>query len=75
MATTTYNGHIAGSQSKGFFAGLAHAAHNAIETLTLWQRRREQRRYLLSLDDRLLRDIGLSRVEAEVEADKPFWRA
>ena len=75
MATTTYNGHIAGAQSRGFFAGLAHAAHSAFETLALWQRRREQRRYLLSLDDRLLRDIGLSRVEAEVEADKPFWRA
>ena len=75
MATTTYHGHIAGTQSKGFFAGLAHAAHNVIETLTLWQRRREQRRYLLALDDRLLRDIGLSRVQAEVEADKPFWRA
>ena len=74
MATTTYNGHIAGGESKGFFAGLAHAAHGAFKTLTLWQRRREQRRYLLSLDDRLLRDIGLSRVEAEVEADKPFWR-
>ena len=75
MATTTYNGHIAGAQSKGFLAGLAHAAQGVFKTLVLWQRRREQRRYLLSLDDRLLRDIGLSRVEAEVEADKPFWRA
>ncbi len=75
MATTTYNGHIAGAQSKGFLAGLAHAAHSAFLSLALWQRRREQRRYLLSLDDRLLRDIGLTRVEAEIEADKPFWRA
>jgi uncharacterized protein YjiS (DUF1127 family) len=26
------------------------------------------------LDDRLLRDVGLSRAEAEREAHKPFWR-
>jgi uncharacterized protein YjiS (DUF1127 family) len=27
------------------------------------------------LDDRLLRDIGKTQREAEIEAAKPFWRA
>jgi uncharacterized protein YjiS (DUF1127 family) len=41
----------------------------------LWQRRRRGRQQLLALDDHLLRDIGISRLQAEAEADKPFWRA
>ena len=36
--------------------------------------RRCQRRALADLDDRSLRDIGLSRHQAEREAAKPFWR-
>ena len=34
-----------------------------------------QRRALADLDDRLLRDIGLTRRQAEREAAKPFWCA
>lgn len=29
---------------------------------------------LAELDDRLLRDIGVSRAEARRESNKPFWR-
>ena len=29
---------------------------------------------LVELDDRLLRDIGVSRAEARRESNKPFWR-
>ena len=36
--------------------------------------RQRQRDLLATLDDRALRDIGLSREEAQVEASKPFWR-
>ena len=36
--------------------------------------RQRQRHDLAQLDDRMLRDIGLSRVDAEREATKPFWR-
>jgi uncharacterized protein YjiS (DUF1127 family) len=37
-----------------------------------WQRHR-QRRELLGLDDRLLRDIGVSRDDARLEARKRIW--
>jgi uncharacterized protein YjiS (DUF1127 family) len=37
-----------------------------------WQRRRT-RSYLTELDDRMLKDIGVTRVEARREASKPFW--
>jgi uncharacterized protein YjiS (DUF1127 family) len=33
-----------------------------------------QRRALLSLDDAMLKDIGISRVDALQEGRKPFWR-
>ena len=39
-----------------------------------WIERSRQRRALAELDDRLLRDIGLTRAEARVEATQPFWR-
>jgi len=38
-----------------------------------WRRRVHSRGELMSLSDAELRDIGLSRSEAEVEASKVFW--
>lgn len=40
----------------------------------VWLERRRQRRALLELSDHLLKDIGISRVDAWQEARKPFWR-
>ena len=45
-----------------------------VEKLFVWQRRLADRRALESLDDRMLRDIGLSRADVFVESRKPFWR-
>lgn len=39
-----------------------------------WRQRAADRRVLASMDERQLRDIGFSRIEAETEANKPFWR-
>jgi uncharacterized protein YjiS (DUF1127 family) len=39
-----------------------------------WQERMRQRHALESLDDRLLRDIGLTRAEVDRELQKSFWR-
>ncbi len=43
------------------------------ERLADWQLRRAGRRQLMGLDDRQLRDIGISRCDAEREYRKPFW--
>ena len=40
-----------------------------------WLERSHQRRALQRLDDRMLRDIGLSRADVAGESAKPFWRA
>ena len=39
-----------------------------------WLDRARQRRHLGELDDRLLRDIGLSRAEVDHEISQPFWQ-
>lgn len=46
-----------------------------IETLDQWQERGDQRRRLRSLGERALKDLALSRCDAEAEGCKPFWRA
>lgn len=46
----------------------------AMETAIGWLERYRQRRALQALPDHLLHDIGISRIDAEREADKPFWR-
>jgi uncharacterized protein YjiS (DUF1127 family) len=46
------------------------------ETAAVWieLEKMRQRRILLDLDDRLLKDIGLTREQAMQEAHKPFWK-
>ena len=44
------------------------------EQIAEWQARARSRRELMSLDDRSLQDIGISRGDAYMEYSKPFWR-
>ncbi len=76
------------SQNNGLFGQAAGASQpyemrrgfhrRLIETLDRgldWLDRSRSRRQLARLDDRLLRDIGVARTDADREAAKPFWRA
>ena len=53
---------------------LSDAAGRIVATLSKWRRRSHERAELAALDDRMLRDIGLSKGEAEFLANKPFWK-
>ncbi len=53
---------------------LSAAAIGLFDTLLEWQERERQRRHLMALDDRLLRDMGIGRADVEFEASKPFWK-
>ncbi|UEM23203.1 DUF1127 domain-containing protein [Skermanella mucosa] len=44
------------------------------EILMTWRENARQRRDLLALSDDMLKDIGVSRAEANHEGSKPFWR-
>jgi len=46
----------------------------AVDRILAWHDRAEGRRRLGAFDDRMLKDIGVSRIEAMNEARKPFWR-
>jgi uncharacterized protein YjiS (DUF1127 family) len=51
--------------------------HGLLTNARLWTLRSQQRRALGELverDDRMLRDIGVSREAAQREAAKPFWQ-
>ena len=50
-------------------------ARAAVERMVSWHERAQQRRHLAGLDERLLKDIGVSRADVEFELRKPFWRA
>jgi uncharacterized protein YjiS (DUF1127 family) len=54
--------------------GLACLGRAAIRGVLFWMERSRQRRALAELDDRLLRDIGLTREEALQERANPFWK-
>jgi uncharacterized protein YjiS (DUF1127 family) len=45
-----------------------------VDTVFAWHERAHSRRMLAGLDNRMLRDIGISSGVAAEEADKPFWR-
>ena len=49
-------------------------AQRVFWTLREWRRRARDRSQLAQLDDRMLRDIGLTRADAEFLSNKPFWR-
>jgi uncharacterized protein YjiS (DUF1127 family) len=58
----------------GLRLGLRSAAARALVGLLRWHEIARQRRALLTLDDRMLKDIGITRAEAEREASRPSWR-
>lgn len=53
---------------------LRRATRRAIDLLRAWRQRRDSRIALARFDERMLRDIGITRADALREANKPFWR-
>jgi uncharacterized protein YjiS (DUF1127 family) len=60
-------------QRSGVLA-LGDAWDHTVATLRQWRRRARERGELAQLDDRMLKDIGLTRADAEFLSNKPFWR-
>lgn len=53
---------------------LTAAMVRLIDCMVSWQKRAAERHHLSGLDDRLLKDMGLSRADVDQEISKPFWR-
>ena len=54
---------------------LADVVERAGSLLSTWRQRAADRQHLCGLDSHMLRDVGLSRGDVDVEISKPFWRA
>ena len=78
MSTLPLDTTLARSPGQGLGArtvrSLIYALRQAATVLREWQRRRRDRAVLAAFDDRMLRDIGVTRVDALFEINKPFWR-
>ena len=74
MSTTTPDLHATYSATRvsGLDAGVLAKLR---ATLAEWHLRATLRPRLSRLSDHLLRDMGMTRAEAEHEAAKPFWQA
>jgi uncharacterized protein YjiS (DUF1127 family) len=53
---------------------LRKALNRIVATLREWRQRSRERAQLATLDDRMLRDIGVNRGDVWREINKPFWR-
>ena len=53
---------------------LRRALNSVRATMQRWRQRSRERAQLARLDDRMLRDIGVTRGDVWQEINKPFWR-
>ncbi len=70
--TEYYSDHISFLRNRALSRAMAKI-HSVGATVSLWRSRQRERRALMKLDDRFLRDIGITRRQALEEANKPFW--
>ena len=65
-----------GGLVRGAFVGsLATLLARVVDIILLWQQRAAERHHLSTLGEHHLKDIGLSRADADIEASKRFWQA
>lgn len=72
---TLLHHHASRGRSISIVHELMDAAQSLVGSLWSWEQHLSRRQHLDALDDHLLRDMGLTRLDVESEAEKPFWRA
>jgi uncharacterized protein YjiS (DUF1127 family) len=72
--TVSSSNRVSFAPSTPFQSAIVAAVTPVVDLLATWRQRAVDRGQLQELDDQLLRDIGLSRGDVEIEIIKPFWR-
>ena len=62
------------AEPRRLLVALAHVGAGLAASWRTWQRRARQRRELRDIADEVLRDVGISRAQANYIASKQFWR-
>jgi uncharacterized protein YjiS (DUF1127 family) len=75
ISSTVARRHSGSTPIDALLVGALARRNALLRRIDEWQRRAAGRRELMTLTDRDLRDIGITRSEAEAEANKPFWKA
>ena len=57
----------------GVTGAVFRAFYRVVDRVQQWQAMAKERRQLLALDQRMLKDIGVSQADAMREANRPFW--
>ncbi|MDH3741823.1 MAG: DUF1127 domain-containing protein [Hyphomicrobiales bacterium] len=65
--------HIHKGNSQSIVQRIASGISYAWQTAQARARVRRERQLLATLDDRMLKDIGLTRADANLEAARPSW--
>ncbi|KAA3651336.1 MAG: DUF1127 domain-containing protein [Proteobacteria bacterium] len=73
MSSLTHKACAPAVASTDIASLLRHLGHAMRTTLSVWRKRSASRRELRELDDHVLRDVGISRSQADFEGNKPFW--
>jgi len=71
---TTIQWHEPRIRYHGARHALSSAGNRLMTTFREWRRRVRDRSRLGELDERMLKDIGITRSDAEFLMNKPFWR-
>jgi uncharacterized protein YjiS (DUF1127 family) len=73
ISSTVARSYSASTLIDSWLARAIAGRRAVLSRMAQWQQRVAGRRELMTLTDRDLHDIGITRSEAEAEASKPFW--
>ncbi|MDI9246428.1 DUF1127 domain-containing protein [Marinobacter sp. CHS3-4] len=62
------------AHAAGYVQSTSTVRTKATQKISRWYANWRTRRQLARLPDFMLKDIGVSRIDAEQEARKPFWK-
>lgn len=74
MLTNSKGGLKAETRSLPSLPSPANVLVRLADIIVAWERRARERRTLAEMSTHMLKDLGISRVDARREAEKPFWR-
>lgn len=74
MLTNTKSGLKGATRSIPALPSPMQVVFYVARLVAIWERRARERRALGEMSEHMLKDLGISRVDAKRESEKAFWR-